>query len=148
MLAGLANKRLVAQLRAADLDAVGLAALDGGIARCVPHPDADTLGEVGAVASVDASLIESLLARGATPVLASIGADGERLLNLNADDFAAALAPAVRAEALLLLSDTPGLKVNGARVPSLDGEGLAAALDHPDGLGGLLPKLRAAQAAV
>lgn len=146
VLAGLANKRLVARLREAGLDAVGLSAADG-IADCVLHPDAATLGEVGAVESVQSALLETLLARGAVPVLSSVGTDAGRLLNLNADDFAAALAPAVRAGTLLLLSDTPGLKLDGAIVPSLDTEGLDAALAHPDVAGGMGPKLRAARAA-
>jgi acetylglutamate kinase len=148
VLAGLANKRLVAMLRAADVDAVGLAALDGGVVHAVPHPAAETLGAVGAVQSVSPALIETLLARGAVPVLASIGDHAGELLNLNADDLAAALAPAVRASALLLLSDTPGLRLAGEIVPSLDREGLLAALASPEVHGGMLPKLRAAMAAL
>lgn len=148
VLAGLANKRLVAMLRAAGVDAVGLAALDGGIVEAVPHPNAATLGAVGAVQSVAPALLETLVARGAVPVLASIGATHGRLLNLNADDLAAALAPAMRARALVLLSDTPGLKLDGAFVPALDRDGLLAALLHPDVTGGMRPKLRAAMAAL
>ena len=148
VLAGLANKRLVARLRAAGLDAVGLAALDGGIASVVAHPDSATLGAVGAVESVAPALLEMLLERGAVPVLASIGARNGELLNLNADDLAAAVAPAVRAHTLLLLSDTPGLKLDGALVPALDTQGLDTALVHPDVQGGMAPKLRAARAAL
>jgi len=148
VLAGLANKRLVAALRAAGLHAIGLAALDGGIALVVPHPEAASLGEVGAVRAIAPRLLDVLLERGALPVLASIGADGERLLNLNADDFAAALAPEIGAGTLVLLSDTPGLQLDGARVPALDLEGLDAALAHPDVQGGMAPKLRAARAAM
>ncbi|MEO5618124.1 MAG: acetylglutamate kinase [Candidatus Eisenbacteria bacterium] len=148
VLAGLANKRLVARLRAAGLDAVGLAALDGGIASLVLHPDSEALGAVGAVESIAPALLDTLLERGAIPVLASIGARDGRLLNLNADDLAAAVAPAVRARTLLLLSDTPGLKLAGAMVPSLDAAGIEAALTHPDVQGGMSPKLRAARAAI
>src|SRR5262249_8989987 len=64
------------------------------------------------------------------------------------DDLAAALAPALGARALILLSDTPGLRLSGAIVPALDVEGLNAALAHPDVQGGMLPKLRAAKAAL
>jgi len=148
VLAGLANKRLVAALRAAGLDAVGLAGLDGGIVRAVPHAEAATLGAVGAVAAIDSGLLETLLERGSLPVLASIAGHEGRLLNVNADDLAAALAPAIGAEALLLLSDTPGLVLAGDLVRSLDADGLAAALDHPDVQGGMAPKLKAARAAL
>ena len=146
VLAGLANKRLVARLRAEGVDAIGLAALDGGIVDVVPHPDAAALGAVGAVRGVDPALLETLLARGGVPVLASIGASGGELLNLNADDLAAGLAPALGAETLLLLSDTPGLVLAGAVVPTLDRDALAATLDHAEVTGGMAPKLRAALA--
>jgi acetylglutamate kinase len=149
VLAGLANKRLVAALRARGLDAVGLSALDGGIVRVRRHRDAEVLGEVGEVASVDASLLAQLLAAGRTPVLASLGDDGHgALLNLNADDVAAAVAAALPAADLVLLSDTSGLRLAGGRVDSLDPAALARALGHPDVTGGMLPKLRAAQAAL
>lgn len=146
VLAGLANKRLVAALREAGLDAVGLSALDGGIATVALHPDAERLGEVGCVRSVSPALIETLLARGHVPVLASIGACGGRLLNINADDLAAALAGALGARDLVLLSDTPGLMLGGERVPRLSSAGLDEALAHPDVRGGMRPKLEAARA--
>src|SRR5206468_7578959 len=94
------------------------------------------------------ALLETLLARGSVPVLASIGDHAGRLLNLNADDLAAALAPSLGARALILLSDTPGLRLGGTVVPALDVDGLNAALAHPDVTGGMLPKLRAAKAAL
>jgi len=146
VLAGLANKRLVAHLAAEGIDAVGLSAVDGGIVTAVPHPEAAALGAVGAVAAVSPALLEMLLGRGTVPVLASVGAHAGRLLNLNADDFAAGLAPALRAGALLLLSDTPGLVLDGQVVPTLDRAALAATLDHPQVTGGMKPKLRAALA--
>lgn len=149
VLAGLANKRLVAALRACGVDAVGLAALDGGIARVRRHPESATLGEVGAIDAVDTTLLESLLAAGRVPVLASLGDDGAgALLNLNADDVAAAIAAALPAGDLLLLSDTPGLRLSGEVVRVLSPAALAAALDHPDVSGGMRPKLRAARLAL
>ncbi len=146
VLAGLANKRLVAKLRAAGVDAIGLSALDGGIVTAVRHRDAETLGAVAAVKSIEPALLTALLARGAVPVLASVAAADGELLNLNADDFAAGLAPALGAETLLLLSDTPGLMLGGELVSSLDRRSLAATLDHPEVTGGMRPKLRAALA--
>ncbi len=149
VLAGLANKRLVAALRAHGLDAVGLAALDGGIARVRRHANAATLGEVGEIESVDTTLLLDLLASGRTPVLASLGDDGlGALLNLNADDIAAAVAAALPARDLVLLSDTPGLKLAGELVRTLDIAALDVALDHHDVSGGMRPKLRAARLAL
>jgi len=148
VLAGLANKRLVAGLRNANVDAIGLSGVDGGTLEVEPHPDAATLGAVGAVTAVSTALLDTLLAQGAVPVLASVSAQAGALLNVNADDAAAALAPALRARALVLLSDTPGLVLAGEHVPSLDRDGLAAAIRHPDVQGGMLPKLLAARRAL
>ena len=148
VLAGLANKRLVAALRAAGLDAVGLAALDGGTLAAVAHPEAARLGEVGAVGGADPALLRDLHAAGRVPVLSSLGAEGERLLNLNADDVAAALAAALAAADLVLLSDAPGLVLGGAVVPTLAGGDLEAVLDHPEVRDGMRPKLRAAARAL
>jgi len=148
VLGGLANTRLVATLRDLGVDAVGLSALDGGTVEVARHADASRLGAVGQVVAIHAQLLETLLAQGRTPVLASIGAAGEQLLNVNADDLAAGLAGALNARALLLLSDTPGLKLDGKMVGRLEGREIAAALDHPDVKDGMRPKLRAAAAAL
>jgi len=149
VLAGLANKRLVAALRARGLDAVGLSVLDGGIARVRRHVNASVLGEVGEVAAVDASLLSSLLAASRVPVLASLGDDGHgALLNLNADDAAAAIAAALPAGDLVLLSDTPGLVLDGEVVRSLSKDALDDTLARPDVIGGMRPKLRAAGVAL
>jgi acetylglutamate kinase len=148
VLAGLANKRLVAALRAAGVDAVGLSAADGGIAKLARHPRAAELGAVGAVEAVDGSLLAGLLAGGRTPVLASIGALDGSLLNVNADDLAAALAIGLDARALVLLSDVPGVRLEGATVARLDPPALESALAGGEVGGGMTPKLRAAQAVV
>jgi acetylglutamate kinase len=148
VLAGLANTRLVASLRDVGVDAVGLSALDGGTVEVARHPDASLLGAVGQVVAIHPQLLVTLLAQGRTPVLASIGAAGEQMLNVNADDLAAGLAGALRARALVLLSDTPGLKLDGRMVGRLEGHEIATALAHPDVKDGMRPKLRAAAAAI
>jgi acetylglutamate kinase len=149
VLAGLANKRLVAALRARGVDAVGVSVLDGGIVRARRHANASVLGEVGEVAAVDVSLLATLLAAGRVPVLASLGDDGHgALLNLNADDVAAAIAGALPAGDLVLLSDAPGLVLDGHVVRTLAAPALAATLAHPDVTGGMRPKLRAAGVAL
>jgi acetylglutamate kinase len=148
VLAGLANKRLVARLRAAGVDAVGLAGLDGGIVEAAPHPEAARLGAVGAVLGVRRELLDALLAQGKVPVLASIAACAGELLNINADDLAAALAGAVGARELVLLSDAPALRLDDAPVARLGRAGLDDALAHPDVQGGMRPKLAAARASL
>lgn len=148
VLAGLANKRLVAALRARGVDAVGLAVLDGGILAVRPHARASALGAVGEVAGADPALLETLLGAGRTPVLASLGAHEGALLNVNADDAAAAVAAALGAAELVLLSDAPGLKLGGALVRELPADQIDGALARPEVEGGMRPKLRAAAAAL
>ena len=148
VLAGLANKRLVALLRAAGVDAFGLSALDGGLAEVTLHDDASRLGAVGQVVAIHSGLLETLLAEGRIPVLASIGAANGQLLNLNADDLAAGLAGALQARALVLLSDTPGLKLEGRVVQAVRASEVSGLLAHPDVRDGMRPKLRAAAAAI
>jgi acetylglutamate kinase len=147
VLAGLANKRLVAALRAAGADAVGLAALDGGTVQVALHPAHTRLGRVGAVTGVDTTLLDTLIDAGRLPVLASIGAADGALLNLNADDVAGALAAALGGP-LLLLSDTPGLAIAGEIVPRLETGAMDTLIRHPDIQGGMRPKLLAARHAV
>lgn len=148
VLAGLANKRLVALLRAAGADAVGLSALDGGMLEVVPRKDAESLGHVGRIRSVDPSLPGLLLEHGRVPVVASIGASAGRLLNVNADDVAAAFAASLGARALILLGDAPGLVLDGEVVPRLDAGEVEATFHHPDVHGGMVAKLEAARTAV
>jgi len=148
VLAGLANKRLVAALRERGVDAVGLAALDGGIAEFELHEQAARLGRVGRIARVQPGLIDTLLAQGRVPVLASIGERDGALLNVNADDLAAALAPALAARALVLLSDVPGVQIGDECLSRLTRADAERALAHRDVSGGMRAKLAAAHAAL
>src|SRR5262249_49707691 len=70
------------------------------------------LGRVGEVTEVDIPPIENLCLAGVVPVLPSLAEDEDeegKLLNVNADTAAAAVAQALRAEKLVLLTDTPGI---------------------------------------
>ena len=148
VLGGLSNKRWVALLGQHGVRAAGLCALDAGIAEVAMHPQAAVLGAVGEVRAIDAAAVRALLDAGITPVLASIGACAGALVNINADDLAAAVGGAMATPALVLLSDTPGLVLDGQVVPVLDSKGLTMALTHPQVTGGMRPKLLAAQRAL
>jgi acetylglutamate kinase len=147
VLAGLANKRLVAGLSAHGVSAIGVSAVDAGIAKVVHHEDA-RLGRVGSIVGVDAKPLQALLASGLMPVLASIGADGETLLNLNADDLAGAVAAALGSPVLVLLSDTPGVSIDGTFASRIAAHELDAVMAREDVTGGMLPKLAAARTAL
>ena len=115
VLNGRINKRLVAALLAAGVDAIGVSGIDGGVLRATLLEDG-SFGRVGKVAAVRVDLLESLLALGHTVVLSpiSLGADGGGL-NVNADDVAAAVAAALGASELVFLTDVPGVR-DGATV--------------------------------
>lgn len=117
---GKVNKRLVATLRAAGLNAVGLSAIDGGIGVGRRKPvlrgteDGKTRifrdDHAGTLEVVDGSLIRLLLANGYLPVLTppALSDDGTPI-NVDGDKLALELATVLGADGLLFFSDTPGL---------------------------------------
>ncbi len=114
-LAGPVNRQVVAALRLAGMDALGLCGVDGGLLTAVPLEPG--LGHVGRITEVRAALLHSLMLAGLTPVIAPMaptaGADAGPPLNVNADHAAAAIAGALGAAELLLVSDVAGVIVNG-----------------------------------
>jgi acetylglutamate kinase len=147
-LAGPVSRRVVAALRAAGVDAVGLSGVDGGLLTAAPFDPA--LGHVGRVTAVRTALLESLLLAGLTPVVAPMApadGDGAAPLNVNADDAAAAIAGALRAE-LLLVSDVAGVEVGGVPQASLAASEIADLVASGTVTGGMVAKLRAAAAAL
>ncbi len=150
VLAGLVNTRVVAAFGAAGIDALGVSGVDRGCIACrrMAHPGGD-LGFVGEVVAVRADIVRDWLAAGVTPVVAPLGIDASgQVYNVNADDAAAAIARALAAAAVDLVSDVPGVMVDGRVAPRLgaaDAERLiAAGTIH----GGMVPKVRAALGAV
>jgi acetylglutamate kinase len=141
VLAGLVNTRLVAAFARAQRPAVGLTGVDGGLIQLQRHGAA--LGEVGEVTGIDASLLNSLLAAGTLPVIASVGLHHGDLLNVNADEVAGAVA-AARGGLLLLCTDVPGVRLDGTVVERLDTDAAERMLDDGSASAGMRPKLRAA----
>lgn len=110
VLAGRVNKRLVGLLQRHGGEAVGVSGRDGGLLLASPHPRADELGYVGEVESVHPRVLEVLLREGFIPVVASLGSGRDNATyNLNADTAAGALAVALGAEKLILLTDVAGI---------------------------------------
>lgn len=150
VLAGSVNKGIVGALHGLGAQAVGLCVGDGAIARARRiMPSGVDLGRVGEIAGGDARLLRVLLSEGFLPVLAPIGFDGEgQPLNINADDAAAGIAAIAGARMLVLLTDVSGVmdasklvleSIDSARAETLIAEGVIS--------GGMIPKVRAAQAA-
>jgi len=150
VMAGPVNRQVVTALRAAGLDAVGLSGVDGGLLAAQPAPGG--LGHVGEIAGVRVALLESFLLAGLTPVIAPMAPDVSGAagppLNVNADDAAAAIAAALGAAELLLVSDVPGVEVDGAVRPALEAGDVETLIELGVAADGMAAKLRAATAAL
>ena len=149
VLGGPVNRLLVSALRAAGLDAIGLSGVDGGL--LAARPVAGGLGQVGEIAAVRSSLLESLLLAGLTPVVAPVSptTDGDGVpLNVNADHAAAAVAAALHADELLFVSNIPGVEIDGVAQPTLAASEVEAMIELGIATDGMAAKLRAAAQAL
>lgn len=146
VLAGLVNKRLVAELSALGAPAIGLSGADSLILQAERYDDA--LGYVGRIVRVNPYPVEELLRLAYLPVLAPVAVeDGlpSQLLNVNADTAAGELAAALRAPRLIFLTDVPGVRdASGATAASLDAAEARTLLREGVAQGGMVPKLEAA----
>ena len=149
-LSGMANKRLVSSLVREGVRAVGISGEDASLIAATPV-DSGKLGHVGTPQRVNGSLLLHLIDGGYLPVISpvsrNIAHELGAALNVNADDAAAAIAIAIEAEELLIISDVPGVLVDDEPLPRLT---LGEARDLlRDGLatGGMRAKLQASAAA-
>ncbi len=150
-LSGSANQRLVAALVGAGVPAVGLSGEDAGMLTAVAESRA-TMGEVGTPDGVNPTLVRHLLAGGFCPVISPLARDrdsrGGGVLNVNGDDAAAAIAVALQASELLLISDVEGVLMDGVAVAQLDADAAREAIRSGVARGGMAAKLEAALGAL
>jgi len=154
VLAGSINKQIVGMINAEGGRAIGLCGKDGNMVtavkatRTVVDPDSNIerfvdLGYVGEPSRVDTTVLDQVLGRELIPVLAPVaqGADGQTY-NVNADTFAGAIAGALRAKRLLLLTDVPGvLDRNGELIKELDAARIRDLIADGTITGGMIPKV-------
>ncbi len=151
VLAGKVNKSLVHILSAFGAKAVGLSGIDGNMIVC--SKESEELGFVGKIEEVNCDLILRCLEAGYLPVISTVGGDGKgNIYNINADTAASAIAGALKAESLILMTDTPGLladredpaslirKVYVSDIPSLIVGGVIT--------GGMIPKVNCCKDAI
>jgi acetylglutamate kinase len=150
-LSGSANKRLVAALNDAGVAAIGLSGEDGALLTANPF-DPDVYGHVGTPAVVNVELIRLLLGGGYLPVLSPVSRSTEpamgTTLNVNGDDAAAAIAVALGADELLLVSDVAGVLLDDQPVTSIGPEDAQRLIDDGTARGGMAAKLQAALSAL
>jgi acetylglutamate kinase len=154
VLAGSVNKEIVTAINAQGGKAVGISGKDANLMRARrlerrwTDPDSNIeeildLGFVGDPSSVDPHIIDVIIHSDLIPVVAPIGVgpDGETL-NINADTFAAALASAMKAKRLLLLTDVEGvLDKEGNLIKSLTTAEAEALIEDGTISGGMIPKI-------
>jgi acetylglutamate kinase len=153
VLGGLVNKEIVNLINSHGGKAVGLTGKDGSMIRAQKissgKVDVD-YGHVGEVASINTDVVESLEEKGFIPVIAPIGAgvDGATY-NINADSVAGALASKLKAEKLVLMTNTSGvLDKQGSLLTGLNAEQIQILKDDGTIQGGMMPKVDCALDAV
>ena len=146
VLAGVTNKTLVGALNRCGGRAVGLCLGDGNIATTSKATRFSfDAGRVGEITATDATLLRTLLAASFLPVVCSIGIDAKgEFLNVNADDAATGLARRIEADALVLLTDVPGIKGPQGLLPQLTLAEVEAMISRGEISGGMIVKARAA----
>jgi acetylglutamate kinase len=157
VLGGLVNKEIVNLINRHGGSAVGLTGKDGQLVRArrlvatqlfkdADQPEIIDLGYVGEVESIDPSILHMLIQSNFIPVIAPIGvgADG-RSYNINADLVAGKMAEVLKAEKLILLTNTPGvLNKNGELLTGLTLPEVDALIEDGTISGGMIPKTRCA----
>ncbi|MFQ5575247.1 MAG: acetylglutamate kinase, partial [Terriglobia bacterium] len=154
VLVGKVNKELVSLINhqggpdpGLDSLAVGVSGDDGGLilAEKMTAPD---IGFVGKVKRIEPTILNNLINDGFTPVVASIGSgeDGESY-NINADQVAAAVAVALKADKMIFLSDVPGLYRDfadrGSLISVIDSAAGRKMVEDGGASEGMIPKIKA-----
>ena len=161
VLGGTINKEIASLISRHGAKAVGLSGKDGGLIQAKPFTKADwakklgtdlnswaegeDYGLVGDVQAVDASILKDLQDSNAIPVIApmGVGRDG-RTYNINADLVAGAIAAALGAEKLVVLTDVRGIKdEDGKHVSTLARKDIARMVKKGTISEGMLPKVQA-----
>jgi len=161
VLGGQVNKQIVSLINQHGGSAVGLTGKDGGLLRARKmHFDKDApenkaseivdIGHVGEVVAVNAAIVNMLVQGDFIPVIAPIGVDEHGAsYNINADLVASKVAEVLKAEKLILLTNTAGvLDKNEQVVTGLSAADVDRLIDDGSIYGGMLPKVRCALEAV
>jgi acetylglutamate kinase len=149
VLGGKLNREIVALVQQAGGRALGLTGSDGGMLRVERLREPD-LGRVGSVVGVDPAAIRAATDAGFVPVIAPIGVDAQGVThNVNADEVAGAIAIALRAEKLILLTDVEGVKdASGRLIRQLGVEEARKQIAEGTIRGGMIPKVECCMTAL
>ncbi len=148
VLSGRVNKRIVQAINAQGGRAVGLSGKDAHLVTCDPADPA--LGLVGVPSDIDPAILHTLFRDDAIPVIAPLGAgrNGETY-NINGDTMAGAIAAALKADRLLLLTDVDGVRdAEGNVITDLKADQVRAMTENGTISGGMIPKTETALHAI
>ncbi|MEX0281558.1 MAG: acetylglutamate kinase [Arenibacterium sp.] len=148
VLSGLVNKRIVQAINTEGGRAVGLSGKDANMMTCVQTDPA--LGLVGTPSKMDTSVLHTLFENDMIPVIAPLGYGAEgQTFNVNGDTAAGAIAGALKADRLLLLTDVSGVKdAEGQVVTELSASQIRELTETGIIAGGMIPKTETALNAI
>jgi acetylglutamate kinase len=149
VLAGLANKEIVATIINAGGKAIGISGVDGGLIQGKIKDR--SRGYIGTVVKVDTAPLQAIISAGFIPVISPVSLnafekqEGERsLVNINGDTAAGAIAAELRANRLVFLTDVDGIKdENGQVLVSIPASKARLLIESGVAWGGMIPKIRA-----
>jgi len=144
VLGGRLNQEIVGLVEQGGGRAIGLTGRDGHMIRVERRlAGGKDLGRVGEIVGVDPAPIAAVSTGGFIPVVAPLGVDSEGLTyNVNADDAAGAVAKALQAEKLILLTDVEGVKdAGGALIRRLSSADARQHIAEGTIKGGMIPKI-------
>jgi acetylglutamate kinase len=152
VLSGKVNKQIVSHIQSKGSRAIGISGRDGKTATAqiqkmeITNEDGSTeladLGLVGEITHVDPTLLNSLISNDFIPVISPVAEDENgQPLNINADTMAGAIAAELKAEKLILLTDTEGILIDGALVNSINETTIQSHIKSGKISGGMIPKV-------
>ncbi len=151
VLVGKTNKEIVSLLGTKGGKGLGISGIDGGLLQCKKRyaevdGKATDIGFVGDIVKVDGKVLSDLTQQGYIPVVAPIGVDEEgNSYNINADTVAGAVAAALKAEKLMLLTDIEGIKESPESeeiIPVISREEIYQMIENETIVGGMIPKVQ------
>ncbi|TGN14648.1 acetylglutamate kinase [Leptospira ilyithenensis] len=152
VLTGKVNKQIVSLIQEKGGKTVGLSGKDGGLTLAEKYlmefEDENgklqslDLGLVGKISEVNPSLIRTLQAEDFIPIISPVSVSKEgKTLNINADTMAGAIAASLSAEKLILVTDTPGILIDGQLVTGLNKQKIDEYIRSGQISGGMIPKV-------
>jgi len=157
VLIGKTSKEIVSLLGTKGGNGIGISGIDGGLIQCKKcYTEVDgkktDIGFVGDIVSVNGKVLSDLTRQGYIPVVAPIGVDKEgNSYNINADTVAGAVAEALEAEKLMLLTDIEGIKESAdseKALSRLTRKEIYQMIEDKKIVGGMIPKVKGAIQAI